>query len=234
MKTYFHNLYKDAEKINIENVITSLSSTGPHQSLLDIGCWDGENSLIWAKAAQAKKVYGLEVVKSAAKLAEKKNIKTYSVLVDHDKWPLESKSINCIVSNQVVEHLSNLDHFFSQSSKILTPGGFLISSTNNLASWHNILATLLGWAPFDFSNSSSKALGIGNPLAIHRGAFDKRGASWTHKCIYTAKWFSEWGSLYGFKTVKVLGAGYYPLPAILGRLDTTHAAFMTVVMQLSS
>jgi SAM-dependent methyltransferase len=231
MSRLFQNLYTQADRVNTENLILALKTTGPHKTLLDVGCWDGENTLIWSAAAQSKRVYGIEAIASAAKLATKKNIKTYSVLADKDKWPISTHSLDCIVSNQLVEHLTNLDHYFSESFRVLKPGGFLISSTNNLSSWHNIFATALGWAPFDFTNSSSKSLGIGNPMASLRGLTDVRGSSWTHKCIYTARWLKEWAQLYHFKLLKVYGAGYYPLPGQFGRIDALHSAFITLVMQ---
>ncbi len=233
MTNIFHHLYKGAEEINTANLIACLKRTGPHKSLLDVGCWDGKNTLIWARAAGAKQLYGLEAVRSASKIANQKHIRTFSARADRDRWPFPPHSFNCVISNQVIEHLSDLDHFFSESSRVLTRGGYLISSTNNLSSWHNIFATLLGWAPFDFSNSSSKAQGIGNPLAVHRGEHDPRGSTWTHKCIYTTRWLSEWGRLYHLELKYVYGAGYYPFPAWLGRLEPTHAAFITLAMQSS-
>lgn len=233
MKRYLNSMYSDAERINIENVIAALKRSGPHKTLLDVGCWDGENTLKWAAAATAEKIYGIETIAKARIIAEKNHIKTFGIRADVDKWPIRSHSLDCIVSNQVVEHLTNMDHFFSESFRVLKKGGYLISSTNNLSSWHNIFSLVLGWTPFDFTNCSSKGLGIGNPLAIHQGEKTYRGSSWTHKCIYTTKWLEEWGALYGFKAIDVLGAGYYPFPGYLGRYEKKHCAFITTIMQSS-
>lgn len=168
---------------------------------------------------------------SASKKAKKLGISTFPVWVDHDTWPIKSASIDCIVANQLVEHLTNLDHFFTQSYRCLRSGGKLVISTNNLGSWHNIAALILGWAPFDLSNSSSKRTGIGNPLALLRNQLDSRGSTWTHKCVYTTRWLAEWAALYGFRHHQTLGAGYYPLPALIGRMFPTHSAFITLICQ---
>lgn len=231
IKKYFDNLYVNADLVNTANIVKCLKSTGPHKVLLDVGCWDGETTLNWARAASSSKMLGIEIVKSAANKAKKKHISTYVMAADSKKWPITSHTVNCIVSNQVVEHLSNLDHFFSESRRVLAPNGILITSTNNLASWHNIASLLFGWTPFDLTNSSSKYLGIGNPFASHKGESDLRGASWTHKCIYTAKGLSEWAKAYRFQTIEVCGAGYYPFPAQLGRSEPVHSAFITTVMR---
>jgi hypothetical protein len=104
-----------------------------------------------------------------------------------------------------------------------------VTSTNNLSSWHNIASLLLGWAPFDLSNSSHRALGIGNPFAIHKGEAAANGASWCHKCVYTSRWLEDWFGLYGFSHVRTYGAGYYPLPAATGMLLKRHCAFITLM-----
>lgn len=229
---YFQSLYHQAERRNNANIIRALKETGPHCKIVDIGCWNGNNTAIWAKAAQASEIYGIEPVQSAAKSAAGKGITTYNMRADQGKWPIKAKSVNCIVSNQTIEHLFDVDHFFLESSRVLVKGGYLITSTNNLSSWHNLFALLLGWAPFDLTNSSVKTTGIGNPIAVHPQEKHPFGPTWIHKCIYTVRWLNDWGRLYGFNTVKCYGAGYYPFPSILGRIDFNHSSFITIVMEL--
>lgn len=221
------HVYVQAEQLNNQNIIQALRKTGPHSTLLDVGCWDGENTKIWARAAGAKNVFGIEPVKKRWK----NKFKVFSIKADTNKWPLKDNSVDCVVSDQVVEHLCDLDCFFAQAHRVLKPGGYIITSTNNLSSFHNIFALLMGWAPFDLTNSSSLKWGIGNPLATHRGESDKRGRTWTHKTVYTAHWLMEWQRAYGFIPLEVYGAGLYPLPAILGRYVKKYSAFITTVCQ---
>jgi SAM-dependent methyltransferase len=225
MKDFLQQMYVDAEHLNTENVKDALNSTGPHKNLLDVGCWDGENTKIWAKAAGATNVFGIEPTKQK----ERSNIKVYSIKADSDRWPIPSATIDCVISNQVVEHLSDLDHFFSQASRVLKVGGTIITSTNNLSSLHNIFALIMGWAPFDLTNSSYKDWGIGNPLATHRGESDKRGKTWTHKTIYTAKWLFEWQEIYHLNKVSLYGSGLYPFPSVFGKIFPKYSAFITTV-----
>jgi SAM-dependent methyltransferase len=227
MKNFLAKMYINAREQNDRYLIGSIKRFGPFKTLLDIGCWDGELTMKYALAASAKEVLGMEVVKEMAEKAEQKGIKCVSLRADQDTWPFEDNSLDCIVSNQVIEHLSYLDHFFSESTRTLKKGGVIITSTNNLSSWHNIFALLFGWAPFDLSNSSSIAAGIGNPLSVHRG--EKSGPpSWTHKCIYTPRWLFEWQQLYGLQKLSHMGAGFYPLTASMGNVFKNHAAFMII------
>ena len=91
----------------------------------------------------------------------------------------------------------------------------------------NIGAAILGWQIFSLTNVSTKRFGIGNPFALHRG---ERGelVSWTHKTIFNFRGLKELCEAYGLVDVRVLGAGYFPLPARLGRVDPRHAHFITV------
>lgn len=230
-KRLLSRIYNAANDLDIQNIYTAIRLTGPHRSLLDVGCWDGERTIHWAKVSKAKKIYGIEPVKSAAGLARSKGIKTYIMPADKIKWLIPDNSIDCIVSNQVIEHLTDLDRFFTESVRVLAPGGVIITSTNNLSSLHNIVSIIMGWAPFDLANSSYHSSSIGNPFSLHKNDEKCVESTWTHKCVYTAYWLNRWQMLYGLKPVKTLGAGLYPFPAGLGKVFPRYAAFITTVCQ---
>jgi len=150
-------MYENARRLNDSYVSRSIEKHGPRAVLLDVGCWDGVLTADYAKAAKAQKILGIEVVKEASDKAVQRGIECHALRADVDPWPFQNESIDCVVSNQVVEHLSDLDHYFSEASRVLKKGGILVTSTNNLASWHNIGALFWGWAPFDLTNSSRKS-----------------------------------------------------------------------------
>jgi len=229
MKKYLTNLYRDAEFVNSENIKKALKDYGPFETLLDVGCWEGTETLEWAKAGSSKSIIGIEIVEKAAKKAQEKGVKTYAFKADKDKWPIKDNSVDCIVTNQVIEHLSDLDHYFSESYRVLKKGGYIITSTNNLSSFHNIFSLFLGWAPFDLTNSSIKKLGIGNPLSINKQMATGRGSSWLHKTIYTLKWLKDWQKLYNLDYINDYGAGLYPFPASFGKYLKLYSAFFTIV-----
>lgn len=230
MKEKLVKMYGNAMIFNDHLVSESIKMNGPFESILDVGCWDGEKTIDYARACGAKNVYGIEIVKDMSDKARENGIKCSSLKADQDIWPFQNESIDCVVTNQVIEHLSDLDHFFSEASRVLKKGGFLITSTNNLASWHNIFSLFFAWTPFDLTNSSKISSGIGNPLAVHRGEECKR-TTWTHKCIYTPRWLFEWQSLYGLRKISHMGSGFYPFPASWGNFFKNHAAFMIITTQ---
>lgn len=227
---FLQKLYKNAEKYKEKTIRSALKKIPEHGVFLDVGCWDGRKTLWWAKAAKSKKVLGLEMVEYAAERARKKNIQVFTTDIDRQKWPIKDNSIDCVFSNLLIEHLSDIDHFISESHRVLQKGGYTIMSTNNLSSWHNIASLLFGWTPFDLTNSSSTLNLIGNPLTNPKNN-SFYGKSWCHKCIYTTRWLEEWYKLYGFNLMAVRGSGYYPLPAFMGNIDKTHAAFIILTFK---
>lgn len=232
VKTFFNNLYTGAESANRENIDQALRSIGKKSGvLLDVGCWDGTYTERWQKAYGTKNVVGLELVPEAVARAKKKGIKVIVQDLSEDKWKLEDNSVDCVVSNLVIEHMSNVDNFIKESHRVLKKGGYTIVSTNNLSSWHNIISILFGWTPFDMVNSSVKAWAIGNPFALHTNEALLFGPSYSHKCVYSIRWLKEWYALYGFKHISTQGAGYYPFPAKLGRFEKSHSAFMTLTFK---
>ncbi len=231
IKKYLEKLYKSAETHKEEKLKRVLSNIPNGGILLDVGCWDGKKTLMWTKSFKAQKTLGLDILKDGIRNARKKGIEAYVCNIDNGKWPIKNNSVDCVFSNLVIEHLSNVDNFISESHRVLKKGGYTIVCTNNLSSWHNIICLLFGWAPFDLTNSSKKNWSIGNPFVLHKNEMSEYENSFTHKCVYTIKWLKDWYSFYKFKIVKTEGTGYYPLPNFIGKIDKTHAAYMILIFK---
>jgi SAM-dependent methyltransferase len=144
-----------------------------------------------------------------------------------ERWPVADATIAAVTSNQVIEHLVDVDHFASEAYRVLRPGGRAVVSTENLASWHNIAATVFGWQPFSLTNISRVASGIGNPCANPRDA-EPLAVGWHYVHVMTVRALRELLAAHGFTAIVTRGAGYYPLPARMGEHDPTHAAFITL------
>jgi hypothetical protein len=110
---------------------------------------------------------------------------------------------------------------------VLKIGGTLIVSTENGSSWHNIFAAVMGWQIFSLTNVSRLQAGLGNPIGLLRGA-DVAHEGFRHKVIFNYRGLVEICAVYGFEVEKVLGAGYYPLPASFGRWDVRHSHFLSL------
>ncbi len=206
----------------------------PEAVFLDCGCDEGDFTLETARHIKAKIAYGMDVIKERYEKAEEKGIIVKAGDLN-EPFPFGSRSVDVLHANQVIEHLWNLDNFTEEIYRVIKPGGYAIISTENLASWHNIFALLLGFQPFSSTNITQVKL-IGNPLALH--ASDKKGEGklhlkpFAHLILLTYQGIKELFEAHNFKVENIIGAGYYPFPGgisnLFSRFDKRHAAFLTI------
>jgi SAM-dependent methyltransferase len=221
----FKRLFEHAYALNAGNIL-ELVGGGSYQSICDLGCHDGSWTVEVINRARPERTFGIEIVEASAMEARSRGIRV--LIADLSRpFPLGDAMLDLVHANQVIEHVADIDRFLSEIRRVLRVGGTAIISTENASSWHNIAASVLGWQMFSLTNVSSRASGLGNPLAIHRH-IEPKLASWTHKTVFSYRGLLEVMKLHDLRPVRVLGAGYYPLPARLGRLDTRHAHFLTV------
>jgi SAM-dependent methyltransferase len=213
-------MFNRAIWLNIDN----LAALTDGEALLDVGCWDGATLDLY-KPSNGR-VFGVEIDHQACTDALKRNVLMTQADLGR-RFPFKNESFDLITSHQVIEHVKDTDLFMAEMYRVLRRGGSAIVSTENLASWHNIAALVLGWQPFSLTNVSSKSAGLGNPLANLR-ADEPQVEEWQHVRVFSYRGLVELFEAHGFLTPMVLGAGYYPLPARLGKIDPRHAAFLTL------
>jgi SAM-dependent methyltransferase len=201
--------------------------------LLDVGCDDGE----WTQAvadrlrAPAAEVAGIEVVEErrALALARGFDVRAGDLAV---RWPFADGVFDVVHANQVIEHVHRLDHFVEEVARVLRPGGAAVICTENLAAWHNIGATVLGYMPFSLTNISRLGA-VGNPLALHHGVPPTAPESWQHVHVLTLVALRSIFELHGFTIRHQFGAGYHPasgrLAERLATRDPRHAHFIGIV-----
>jgi SAM-dependent methyltransferase len=232
---YITKIWGEAEKEYKEKIL-SLIEKNPQGTMVDLGCDDGEWTMKLARAMKARKgnIYGVDVVKERYLLAKKKGI----VVIDSDlnkKFPFKNGEFDFVHANQVIEHLWDLDLFAKEIKRILKKGGYAIICTENLSSWHNIFALLLGYQPFSLTNISFKGA-IGNPLAFHsedlvndESAWKRTYGAWHHTRVLSYGGLKDIFVKHGFKVDYYSGFGYFPLPSqvasVMSSLDPRHAAF---------
>ena len=162
--------------------------------------------------------------------AEKSGLKMYYCdLSINAPWPFEDGDFDLIVSNQVLEHLPNTDHFFRELYRVLKLGGYAIVSTPNLASWDSIISLFLGFQP-RFCNVSDELLGVGNPLSPQRSK-KRQNPTHAHLRIFTIRALAEMMRAYGFRVEKTSCGSWMGIPIIslfLTRLDPLHGTWATV------
>src|SRR5947209_327665 len=159
-------LWSDAERAYRAALLQSLPRN-TSESVLDVGCDDGR----WTEEVRARigsppaLVAALEVVPERAELARARG---FDVRVGdlEEPWPFDDASFDVVHANQVIEHVKRLDHFVAEIRRVVRPTGIAVVCTENLASWHNVVALALGYQPFSATNISSRRP-IGNPFALH-------------------------------------------------------------------
>ncbi len=225
IKNFFSKLHEIATKDNFDHIKECLEYK-KDCIFLDLGCDDGKKTCELAKIIGSGRLYGIEIQDDQAKIAESKGIIVKRCDLNK-RFDYSDEYFDVIYSNQVIEHLYNTDNFISEIYRVLKREGYAVISTENLSSWHNILSLCLGWQPFSSTNISNYRLGVGNPLALLKEKVPYF-LSWQHVRIFAYQGLREIFEIKGFKIEKILGAGYYPLPSFLGKIDPRHAAFLTI------
>jgi len=201
----------------------SLLEFNPKAKVVDLGCGNGEFTLRAKEKIGCNEIIGVDADEERLNEAEKKGI----IVVNHDlndTLPFRDNSFDVIICNQVIEHLYYPVKFMREVYRILKPKGYAVISTENLASWDNIFALLLGYTPFSMEFDSG-LYKIGNPLSSH----EKRGIKepFPHVRVFAWKGLIELSKFVGFKIERAIGSGH-----VLGGLgeivNQKNARFITI------
>ena len=166
----------------------------------------------------------------------RKGIKVSKIDIERAPFPFPDGSFDIIIANQVIEHLTYPDSFLANIHRCLKSGGYTIISTENLSAIDNLLALFVGQQAFS-QHISERFPNIGNIFSPHHKDMEKDYVSnqlhyiingYGHKQIFSYFGLKQLVGKYGFEIIKVMGAGFFPLPGFCARLDKIHAHFITI------
>lgn len=231
MKGYLERIFEGSEEENRRAILRAVSERGRFDSMLDVGCYDGEVTMRVAHAAGARRVAGVELLEEHAKVARARGV---DVTIGDLERPLPygDGEFELVHANQVIEHLRNTDLFLRETRRVCSPDGIVVISTNNLASWHNVVTLSVGLQPMPVHVSDE--VHVGNPLNPRSAvAHEDRGQ--THLRLFVGRALVELAEHHGLELVELTTSGYYPLPPRLARMmtrvDPMHGAFLIGVFR---
>jgi 2-polyprenyl-3-methyl-5-hydroxy-6-metoxy-1,4-benzoquinol methylase len=206
---------------DLEKNIMSLLPKGDDLVYLDCGCDNGEKTISRAGHIGTDRIFGIELIKKRAKLAVKRGVKVSNFNLN-EKWEYLDKQFDIITATEVVEHLVDLDNFFLEARRVLKKDGILIVSTENLASFHNIFALILGNQP-STGPYLSRLFSIGyHPCNCYQK--DKeRILMPPHLNVMTKKALASLFNFFRFKILSIKGSGFYPFPPPLAQIFSFFA-----------
>ncbi|HZO95336.1 MAG TPA: methyltransferase domain-containing protein [Candidatus Baltobacteraceae bacterium] len=220
-------MYADSERLNIENMRAQMALQPHPGDVVDLGCGDGRATLALTSGLNGARVRGIEGHAPFREAARAAGVDAIPGDLDA-RLPFEDGTIDLVVSNQVIEHLADTDRFVAEIARVLRPGGLAVVSTENMASWHNIAALVFGFQPFSAANYSLRRYPLGNPIGLHAGERFEVVEGMLHRRLFTTRALCELFEAHGLPVGDVRGSGYHPLPPAFGRLNPTHAHFITV------
>ena len=162
-------------------------------NLLDLGCNDGELTIKMKNIFNLDKVYGIEYDKSLVKRCKEKGICCYHLDLNKGELPFEDNSLDLITANQVLEHIFNVDELLLEIHRVLSPNGYFVVGTPNLAALHERISLLLGYNP---STWHTAKIQIG--IRPGRSTNDRE-----HVNGFTIKGLKYLLEYYGFKPIKL-------------------------------
>ncbi|MBN1126551.1 MAG: class I SAM-dependent methyltransferase [Sedimentisphaerales bacterium] len=118
----------------------------PDSVVLDVGCGRGayaEDPVPYRRQmrilrGKCAKVIGIDIDPAAA---DNPCIDEFRLL--DQVWPIESKSVDLILMDSIVEHLTKPAETFAQCFEVLREGGFLCVRTPNLCSYFGLAVRLI-------------------------------------------------------------------------------------------
>lgn len=202
--------------VNQQNILELLQGLS-EVKLLDVGCGDGKFSLEIMKRTSPCELYGIDNNKSIIKESQMRGIDV--IIVDAQHLPFLEESFDIVVTNQVIEHVLNVDQFLNEVRRVVKKNGIFLLSTPNLCALHNRLLVMIGQQPTCLHVSEIQ---VGNVL--------KGVKTHGHIHAFSPSALRDLLKYNNFTVEKMRGTGMYPFPRflskILSKIFPQLAAFM--------
>lgn len=171
-----------------------LAGSAPFQNVLDMGAGSGLDLDLARSVNSSARLLAVEVFEDNITALKKKDIEVLQFNIEKDRIPLEDRSTDIIIANQIMEHTKEIFWIFHEISRILRVGGKIILGVPNLASLHNRLLLLAGKHP--------------TPIQLYSA----------HVRGFTRSGLMNFLNIYnGYELIDFRGSNFYPFPPVLAR-----------------
>ena len=110
--------------------------------IVDAGCGNGHFTKLLSNAGFD--AVGMDASGKAIENARKLHpeLKFFHGAVDRGSWPFEDAGFDAVLATEVIEHVYDVRHAFSEMRRIVRPGGYIILTTPYHGLLKNLLITL--------------------------------------------------------------------------------------------
>jgi 2-polyprenyl-3-methyl-5-hydroxy-6-metoxy-1,4-benzoquinol methylase len=115
----------------LRTLLAVLGREAPGTKLLDVGCSSG--AFLMAARALGLDAEGVEISPEAAEAARRAGFRVHTGLLEDARYPAES--FDAVALIELLEHLRDPHALLAECRRILRPGGVLMATTPNAASW---------------------------------------------------------------------------------------------------
>lgn len=109
--------------------------------ILDVGCGQGEFARL-VKSERHAEVWGVEIHREAAERAVAKIDRVLIGDIERDDLGLPNGYFDCVIFNDILEHLRDPWMVLQKVRAILTPGGYVVASIPNVRYFDHMKALL--------------------------------------------------------------------------------------------
>jgi len=142
------------QRFRVEKICSILRTIPNKEVGADLVCLNGMATALYA-ATGIKELHAFDISKISLDAVRAKGFKGFYWDADGEQCPMPDNTYDLLIAGEIIEHLIDTDRFAEEVRRILKPGGHLILSTPNLASWYNRFRLLRGLVPRCYPGPSS-------------------------------------------------------------------------------
>jgi 2-polyprenyl-3-methyl-5-hydroxy-6-metoxy-1,4-benzoquinol methylase len=142
------------QRFRVDEICSILRTISNKETAADVGCLGGMATERYFGTG-IKTLHAFDISEGSLSKVRAKGFEGYYWNADGGRCPMPDKTYDLLIAGEIIEHLVDTDHFAAEAHRILKPGGHLILSTPNLASWYNRIRLLRGLVPASYPGPSS-------------------------------------------------------------------------------